>query len=207
MREKKKLEVVIETGRRLTGDVEEIETYFLLIDEDPDLKDELEAEIEKFALFIDDTETLNYLNGENDANNAFLSIHPGAGGTESQDWAEMLLRMYLRFAERNKYLSEIVDILAGEKTQKFLAEQLVQALVQCSSSGKDYPLPGPYPSHHASDSGGNCIVQGQSDGATLLPPRHEGDYLRFGKDSAEAIDLHNVGSAQGKLTEIADIDL
>ncbi|MBN2396362.1 MAG: peptide chain release factor 2, partial [Candidatus Atribacteria bacterium] len=53
--------------------------------------------------------------GEYDKNNAILSIHPGAGGTESQDWAEMLLRMYLRWAERNHFKTEIVDLLPGDE--------------------------------------------------------------------------------------------
>jgi peptide chain release factor 2 len=60
-------------------------------------------------------EIKNYLSGKNDADNAFLNIHPGAGGTESQDWAEMLLRMYLRFGEREDFKVGIVEILAGEE--------------------------------------------------------------------------------------------
>ena len=64
---------------------------------------------------VEETEIKNYLNGDNDGSNAFLSIHPGAGGTESQDWAEILLRMYLRFGERMELKAEITDILAGEE--------------------------------------------------------------------------------------------
>lgn len=86
-----------------------------MLEEDPQLKDELESELLKFAAFVDDAEITNYLNGQQDMNNAFLSIHPGAGGTESQDWAEMLLRMFLRFGERMKMKTEIVEILAGEE--------------------------------------------------------------------------------------------
>jgi len=55
------------------------------------------------------------LNGESDANNAILSIHPGAGGTESQDWAQMLLRMYKRWAERRDFKVEILDYQTGEE--------------------------------------------------------------------------------------------
>jgi len=55
------------------------------------------------------------LSGESDSNNAILSIHPGAGGTESQDWAEMLLRMYKRFAERNGFSVEVLDYQSGEE--------------------------------------------------------------------------------------------
>lgn len=55
------------------------------------------------------------LSGETDSNNAILSIHPGAGGTESQDWAEMLLRMYKRFAERRGFSVEVLDYQSGEE--------------------------------------------------------------------------------------------
>ncbi|HMF15274.1 MAG TPA: PCRF domain-containing protein, partial [Gemmataceae bacterium] len=55
------------------------------------------------------------LGGEHDRKNAILSIHPGAGGTESQDWAEMLLRMYLRWAERRGFKREIIDYQPGEE--------------------------------------------------------------------------------------------
>lgn len=115
MKEKKKLEGFIDISDKLQKDIEEIETYFLLIEEDPDLMNELVSEIKKFSEFVEETEVKNYLGGDNDANNAFLSIHPGAGGTESQDWAEMLLRMFLRFGERSNFKTEIIEILAGEE--------------------------------------------------------------------------------------------
>ncbi len=64
---------------------------------------------------IRDMEIEMLLSGESDANNAILSIHPGAGGTESQDWAEMLLRMYKRWAERRGYKVEVLDYQNGEE--------------------------------------------------------------------------------------------
>lgn len=100
---------------RLKSGIDDIETYLDLADEDPDVIIELESELGKFEEFIDETETKNYLSGESDLNNAFLTINPGAGGTESQDWAEMLLRMYLRFAERMEFTAKIIEILAGEE--------------------------------------------------------------------------------------------
>src|SRR5437773_11241069 len=55
------------------------------------------------------------LSGPQDKKNAIVSIHPGAGGTESQDWAQILMRMYLRWAERAGFKAEVVDLLAGEE--------------------------------------------------------------------------------------------
>lgn len=115
LKEKKRIEDVLALGDRFDRDIGEIETYLDLAESDPELLEELEAELERFAEFVENTEIRNYLSGEQDGSNAFLSIHPGAGGTESHDWAEILLRMYLRFAERMDYEAEIVEILAGEE--------------------------------------------------------------------------------------------
>src|SRR5690349_22317077 len=60
-------------------------------------------------------ETKKMLGGEHDRKNAIVTIHPGAGGTESQDWAEMLLRMYLRWAERRGFGRELIDYQPGEE--------------------------------------------------------------------------------------------
>jgi peptide chain release factor 2 len=114
-KEKKILNNFIKVDQKLNSASEELETYLLLIDEDPDLLPELEQKIALLQEYVEETEIKNYLNGDNDASNAFLSIHPGAGGTESQDWAEILLRMYLRFGERLGLKAEITDILAGEE--------------------------------------------------------------------------------------------
>ncbi len=78
------------------------------------LKD-LESEIENIKSQIDNLEIQLLLNGEHDKNNAIVSIHPGAGGTESQDWAEILFRMYLRWAEKKGFKVEIIDLQAGEE--------------------------------------------------------------------------------------------
>ncbi len=68
----------------------------------------LQKEIEKFEINI-------FLSGKYDSNNAIVTIHPGAGGTESQDWAEMLYRMYTRWANKNKYIVKELDYLEGEE--------------------------------------------------------------------------------------------
>ena len=75
---------------------------------------EIEREIRTFSHKLEKLETGMLLSGENDHRSAIVTIHPGAGGTESQDWAEMLLRMYLRWTERNDFGSVVTDRLEGE---------------------------------------------------------------------------------------------
>src|SRR5262249_31187585 len=75
---------------------------------------DIEREIKNYAELLEKLETAMLLSGENDARSAIVTIHPGAGGTESQDWAEMLLRMYLRWAERQGFETVITDRLEGE---------------------------------------------------------------------------------------------
>jgi len=77
--------------------------------------EELQEEIKNLKGQLESLEIENLLSGELDKNNAILTIHPGAGGTESQDWAEMLLRMYLRWAEMHKFNAQIVEIQPGEE--------------------------------------------------------------------------------------------
>ena len=72
----------------------------LAIDEnDEEVKNEIESNLDKIVKEVEDIEFRHMLNGEHDINNAFVNINSGAGGTEAQDWTEMLLRMYLRWAE------------------------------------------------------------------------------------------------------------
>lgn len=71
--------------------------------------------MEKLEAQVSQTEIQTLLSGPHDQNSAIVTIHPGAGGTESQDWAEMLLRMYLRWAEQNGYETEITDYQEGEE--------------------------------------------------------------------------------------------
>ena len=85
-------------------------------EEDTSLEEaEIQSEIEKVASCLDELELEMAFSGEYDARNSILAIHAGAGGTESQDWAEMLLRMYLRWAERRGYKADILDISPGEE--------------------------------------------------------------------------------------------
>jgi len=84
-------------------------------EEDSQADAEVIASLGQLKKEVDDFEFQAVLSGEDDAKNAILAIHSGAGGTESQDWAQMLLRMYTRWAERRGYAYEIIDFLAGEE--------------------------------------------------------------------------------------------
>jgi peptide chain release factor 2 len=82
---------------------------------DPNLANEVQIEVESAAKQLEEMEFELAFSGQYDSRNALLSIHAGAGGTESQDWANMLLRMYLRWAENKGYKTEILDISPGEE--------------------------------------------------------------------------------------------
>lgn len=82
---------------------------------DAGLEAELTAELNQFEPRLASLRVELLLSGELDANNALMAIHPGAGGTESQDWAQMLLRMYVRWAESKKFKVETLDLLAGDE--------------------------------------------------------------------------------------------
>ena len=82
---------------------------------DDDLSGELEKELEGLEQGLEDLEVRTMLQGPDDARDALLTIHPGAGGTESQDWAEILMRMYVRWAERKEFEVSILDLQPGEE--------------------------------------------------------------------------------------------
>ncbi len=80
-----------------------------------DVTADLERGLTELEAEIDAAETKKMLSGEHDRANAIVTIHPGAGGVESQDWAEMLLRMYLKWAERRGFRREVIDFQPGEE--------------------------------------------------------------------------------------------
>jgi peptide chain release factor 2 len=114
MQERKRLEEAIQHSSAVAATTSDIDTLFELAREGENVNGDLEREIRSLEGKLERLETGMLLSGENDARDAIVIIHPGAGGTESQDWAEMLLRMYLRWAERNKFQSVITDRLEGE---------------------------------------------------------------------------------------------
>lgn len=79
------------------------------------LLEDIEKDINTLKAEVDDLELRSILSAEEDKNNAIMSIHPGAGGTESQDWAQMLMRMYLRWAEQKGFKTQIIELLPGEE--------------------------------------------------------------------------------------------
>ena len=108
---------VVEQWRELEKRVADIAELIALASEEEDalLEAEIQSEIETIASRLDELELEMAFSGEYDARNAILAIHAGAGGTESQDWAEILLRMYLRWAERRGYKAEVLDVSPGEE--------------------------------------------------------------------------------------------
>src|SRR6516164_577112 len=115
MREKKRLEHVIATDADLARRTDDINAYLDLAKEGENVDADLEREIDALRELVDRLESESLLSGENDALNAIVTIHPGAGGTESQDWADMLLRMYLRWAERSGFQTVLYDYQPGEE--------------------------------------------------------------------------------------------
>jgi peptide chain release factor 2 len=114
MQVRKRLEEAIENDKKVASMTDDIDTLFELAREGEAVNGDIERELKRYAEVVDKLETGMLLSGENDARDAIVTIHPGAGGTESQDWAEMLLRMYLRWAELNDYKIVLTDRLEGE---------------------------------------------------------------------------------------------
>jgi len=85
--------------------------------EGEDVRDELLKGFSELKKSIDEFELKLILNGENDINNAIVTIHSGAGGTEANDWASMLFRMYIRWAENKRYKYEILDYQPGDEVR------------------------------------------------------------------------------------------
>lgn len=114
-KQKKRLQKELELYTRINQKKEEIEVLQELTEEGENVADELNQALLVFEKDLNEAELQTLFFEKDDELAAILTIHPGAGGTESQDWAEMLLRMYLRYAERKGYKTEILDFLPGEE--------------------------------------------------------------------------------------------
>jgi len=93
---------------------EDLEVLYEFFNEGEATEEELDKQYSKAVKLIEDLEFLKMLSGEEDKLNAILQINPGAGGTESQDWAQMLMRMYIRWGERNNYKVKELDFQEGD---------------------------------------------------------------------------------------------
>ncbi|CEM61618.1 Peptide chain release factor 2 [Treponema phagedenis] len=116
MSELKVLRSRVEPWRELQTDIEDLQALYDLAEEaeDEQMTDEIDSVYQKLSERFEKLNVLHLLSGEVDANDAFLTIHAGAGGTEACDWAQMLTRMYLRWAERNDYKTETLDMLEAD---------------------------------------------------------------------------------------------
>jgi peptide chain release factor 2 len=115
LQQRSRLQRTIERQEEFETKVSDAVVLFEFAEEDESSLNELRELLERLEHEILQAETETLLAGENDARNAICTIHPGAGGTESQDWAEMLLRMYLKWAERREFKTEIIDYQPGEE--------------------------------------------------------------------------------------------
>jgi peptide chain release factor 2 len=115
MRERKRLETLLADDAELARRSDDIEAYFELAREGEATEADLEREIPALVKFSEKLESKTMLSGETDPLNAIVTVHPGAGGTESQDWAEMLMRMYLRWGERQGFKVDINEIQDGDE--------------------------------------------------------------------------------------------
>ncbi|WP_128896393.1 peptide chain release factor 2 [Longirhabdus pacifica] len=111
------LKSIVDETNKLNDEYEELQMMLELAEEENDesLLKELQAGLSPFVKHVEKFELELLLSEPYDKNNAFLELHPGAGGTESQDWAEMLLRMYRRWAEKRSFKVEVIDYLPGDE--------------------------------------------------------------------------------------------
>ena len=115
MQERKRLLAAVETGQALEQALADLETLFELAREGEAVSADIESEMGALRQRADLVEDEALLSGENDHRNAIVVLHAGAGGTEAQDWTEMLLRMYLRWAEREGFKAVVTDTIPGEE--------------------------------------------------------------------------------------------
>ena len=115
LKQRSRLEAAVEKAAGFRRDIEDAAVLIEFAAEDEGSLGELKAAITKLELEVEETETEMLLSGPNDARDAIVTINAGAGGTDAQDWAEMLLRMYLRWAEQHGFKVEIVDEQPGKE--------------------------------------------------------------------------------------------
>ncbi len=117
MRQLKGKKNLVDSWRQMEKEVADLYslTTIAIEEDDYSIKGEIQQELKKLSSQFDGLEDRLIFSGDYDDRNAMVSLHAGAGGTESQDWANMLLRMYLRWAEKHNYHAEILDVSPGEE--------------------------------------------------------------------------------------------
>lgn len=105
---------VIERYESACGLLDDIKAATELAEEDPEFGEEIENDLERLEKMLDDFEIESWFNGRFDSSDAILSIHPGSGGLEAQDWTEMLYRMYSRYADSKGWKVKVLDLVPGE---------------------------------------------------------------------------------------------
>jgi peptide chain release factor 2 len=126
MQRRKRLEGDLDLLKRLRTQEDDASVLVEWGESGEDVQKDLAAALGAFETIVDGAELQKMLGGEHDRANAILTINSGAGGTESQDWAEMLLRMYLRWCDRKGYKRDLIDVQAGEEAGIKSATVIVQ---------------------------------------------------------------------------------
>jgi len=126
MQRRKKIEGELDLLKRLKTHEDDARVLVEWMESGEDVRKDLEEALRAFQSTLEGAELQNMLGGEHDQRNAILTINAGAGGTDSQDWAEMLLRMYLRWCDRRGFKHDITDIQAGEEAGIKSATVMVQ---------------------------------------------------------------------------------
>jgi len=115
LQQRARLEETLNIDKRISSQLDDAQALVELGSEGEDVGPELTSLLDDLDSFVGKVETQVLLSGPNDQVHAILEIHPGAGGTESQDWAEMLMRMYMRWAERSGFKAQVLDYQSGEE--------------------------------------------------------------------------------------------
>lgn len=117
LQKKTKLTESLESWERYNREINDIESLaeIAIKEKDEQVLNDVSLELEKLNLSVEQEELKMMLSSEQDSMNAIVSIHAGAGGTEAQDWTEMLLRMYLRWAEKKRFVTKVIDYLPGDE--------------------------------------------------------------------------------------------
>lgn len=115
LRTRRRLESDIETIERFERQLGDVEVLLELAEEDDTFRRELQESLARLTREVEELELKTLLSGPHDASNAIVTITAGAGGTDAQDWAEMLLRLYLRWAEKHGYRTELLDLQPGQE--------------------------------------------------------------------------------------------